>query len=253
MSFVTGDVALCDRMVDEVRALIPGSAPLRRHARKLAATSSRIARVSKSASRRSCSHAKRTPLRRATYLLRSAQRSWSLTQRVSSAMLRAADLASDFFSGVAYRLIGFTCAPGGGRFRESANYRLFPPVFASWKAARALRGGVADAVLSPGNPYPLAHGGAVRIYHLLRKLERASGMSSFFAFTDGQAIEAAPVLGFCARVVPSQSLCRYREPRWSTLLPPEVHEFRSPAMRRALGEEKLTFGYNTPYRWNILN
>ncbi len=27
---------------------------------------------------------------------------------------------------------------------------------------------------------------------------------------------------------------RYREPRWSTLAPPEVHEFRSPAMRAAL-------------------
>src|SRR5262249_11255480 len=36
---------------------------------------------------------------------------------------------------------------------------------------------------------------------------------------------------------------RYREPRWSTLLPPEVHEFRSPAMRRALAEERRWFAY----------
>jgi glycosyltransferase involved in cell wall biosynthesis len=35
----------------------------------------------------------------------------------------------------------------------------------------------------------------------------------------------------------------YREPRWSTWLPPEVHEFRSPAMRQALAEERREFGY----------
>ena len=46
---------------------------------------------------------------------------------------------------------------------------------------------------------------------------------------------AAPVLEFCARVVLVQKP-RYREPRWSTLLPPEVHEFRSPAMRSAIAE-----------------
>jgi glycosyltransferase involved in cell wall biosynthesis len=36
---------------------------------------------------------------------------------------------------------------------------------------------------------------------------------------------------------------RYREPRWSTLLPPEVHEFRSPAMFRAIAEERKAFGF----------
>ena len=53
-----------------------------------------------------------------------------------------------------------------------------------------------------------------------------------FAFTDGP-VELAPVLEFCARVVLVEKP-RYREPRWSTLLPPEVHEFRSPAMRQAI-------------------
>ena len=38
---------------------------------------------------------------------------------------------------------------------------------------------------------------------------------------------------FCARVVLVETT-RYREPRWSTLAPPEVHEFNSPTMRRAL-------------------
>jgi hypothetical protein len=46
--------------------------------------------------------------------------------------------------------------------------------------------------------------------------------------------ETAPVLEFCARVVLVEKP-RYREPRWSTLLPPDVCEFRSSAMRRAFG------------------
>src|SRR5208283_2934073 len=33
------------------------------------------------------------------------------------------------------------------------------------------------------------------------------------------------------------------EPRWSTLLPPEVCEFRSPAMRQAIVEECRSFGF----------
>ena len=62
-----------------------------------------------------------------------------------------------------------------------------------------------------------------------------------FAFTDGE-VEAGPVLEFCARVVLVQKP-RYREPRWSTLLPPEVHEFRSPAMRQALDDERRAFRF----------
>ena len=50
------------------------------------------------------------------------------------------------------------------------------------------------------------------------------------------------MLEFCARVVLVEKP-RYREPRWSTLLPPEVHEFRSPAMRQAIAEEKRAFGF----------
>jgi glycosyltransferase involved in cell wall biosynthesis len=97
------------------------------------------------------------------------------------------------------------------------------------------------AVLSPYLPYPLAHGGAVRIFNLLR--EMASGFDvELFAFTDTEQPETAPLLEFCARVVLAGKP-RYREPRWSTLLPPEVHEFRSPAMRRALAAERRAFGF----------
>ncbi|MBS1854750.1 MAG: MFS transporter [Acidobacteria bacterium] len=98
------------------------------------------------------------------------------------------------------------------------------------------------AVLSPYLPYPLSHGGAVRIYHLLREIAREFDVE-LFAFREG---DPHPALGdlpeFCARIVLVEKP-RYREPRWSTLLPPEVHEYRSPAMRRALAEEKRAFGY----------
>ncbi len=113
------------------------------------------------------------------------------------------------------------------------------------------------AVLAPYFPYPLAHGGAVRIFHLLREMAREFDVE-LLAFTDatvGQALppansaasraaetEAAPVLEFCARVTLVEKP-RYREPRWSSLLPPELHEFRSPAMRRAIAEERRAFGF----------
>ena len=98
------------------------------------------------------------------------------------------------------------------------------------------------AVLSPYFPYPLSHGGAVRIYNLLRQTACEFDIE-LFAFTDSQAEpETAPVLDFCARVVLVEKP-RYREPRWSSLLPPEVHEFRSPSMRQALAEERRAFGF----------
>jgi glycosyltransferase involved in cell wall biosynthesis len=116
------------------------------------------------------------------------------------------------------------------------------------------------AVLSPYFPYPLSHGGAVRIFHLLREIAREFDVV-LFAFTDTDEFpNAAPVLEFCSRVVLVQQP-RYREPRWSTLLPPEVLEFRSPAMRRAIDEERRDFGFESlqveytqlaPYTGDIL-
>ena len=98
------------------------------------------------------------------------------------------------------------------------------------------------AVLSPYYPYPLAHGGAVRIYHLLREIAREFDVT-LLAFTNGDAApDTAPLLEFCARVVLVKKP-RYRDPRWSSLLPPEVHEFRSPAMQRAIAEERRVFGF----------
>jgi glycosyltransferase involved in cell wall biosynthesis len=96
------------------------------------------------------------------------------------------------------------------------------------------------AVLSPYLPYPLSHGGAVRIYNLLREIAAEFDVE-LFAFRDGDAV-IGDLPDFCARIVVVEKP-RYREPRWSTLAPPEVHEYRSNAMRQALAEEKRAFGY----------
>jgi glycosyltransferase involved in cell wall biosynthesis len=99
------------------------------------------------------------------------------------------------------------------------------------------------AVLSPYFPFPLSHGGAVRIFNLLREIAREFDVE-LFAFTDSAAPqETAPLLEFCARVVLVEKP-RYREPRWSTRLPPEVYEFRSPAMRAAIESERRAFGFD---------
>ncbi|MBI4875028.1 MAG: GNAT family N-acetyltransferase [Acidobacteria bacterium] len=85
-------------------------------------------------------------------------------------------------------------------------------------------------VVSPYFPYPLAHGGAVRIFHLLREMAREFDVY-LFAFSERQRDEdLAPVLEFCtqAALLP---VPRYREPRWSTIAPPEVREFGSQPMR----------------------
>jgi polysaccharide biosynthesis protein PslH len=89
------------------------------------------------------------------------------------------------------------------------------------------------AVLSPYFPFPLAHGGAVRIFNLLHEMSVEFDIF-LFAFSDTETTEdQKSVADLCARVILVDKP-RYREPRWSTLAPPEVHEFHSPAMAAAL-------------------
>jgi glycosyltransferase involved in cell wall biosynthesis len=89
------------------------------------------------------------------------------------------------------------------------------------------------AIVSPYFPYPLSHGGAVRIYNLLK--EAAEEFDLFlFAFAKNPAgQEYGPLMEFCAKAVVI-SPPHYREPRWSTIDPPEVREFQSEPMRRLL-------------------
>ncbi len=89
-------------------------------------------------------------------------------------------------------------------------------------------------VATPYVPYPLSHGGAVRMYNLLRETAREFDLV-LFAFTEGKEEELGPLLEFCSAIVivPRRE---NPEPRWSTLRPPETHEYDSPALRRAYVE-----------------
>ena len=116
------------------------------------------------------------------------------------------------------------------------------------------------AVLTPYFPFPLAHGGAVRIFNLMREMSNEFDIF-LFAFRDLEtADDLRPLLDLCARVVLIDKP-RYREPRWSTLAPPEVHEFHSPAMAAALARiraeheiEAVQVEYTVlaPYRGDVL-
>jgi ribosomal-protein-alanine acetyltransferase len=96
------------------------------------------------------------------------------------------------------------------------------------------------AVLAPYFPFPLAHGGAVRMYHLLREIAREFDVL-LFTFTEGGAEVREPLLEFCARliVVPRPD---YREPRWSSLEPPEAAECRSTTMQALWERYTREFG-----------
>jgi ribosomal protein S18 acetylase RimI-like enzyme len=120
-------------------------------------------------------------------------------------------------------------------FFKAANDRTVRPLghrVIEGRARRPHRRSV--AVLTPYFPYPLAHGGAVRMFHLLRETAKEFDVV-LYAFTEGEIVDAdlKPVLEFVTRVylVPKP---RYREPRWSTVTPPEVCEYQSPEMSALL-------------------
>ena len=237
VTFSTGDAELCRRMAEEVRALVPG----RRH---FVATEANWPELRRELRRYRIGLAPvmltRQPsaLRRAAYRL-APRKILAYNSRLERHHLRPSLASFLFWRGVPLDRIYLrpwwwpwpkrerTVTPAGDRVLEG---RPCSP------ERRRI------AVLSPYFPYPLAHGGAVRIFNLLRETARQFDVE-LFAFTDDDAEPpAAPVLEFCARVV-LVTKPRYREPRWSTLLPPEVHEFRSPAMHRAIARERAAFGF----------
>jgi ribosomal-protein-alanine acetyltransferase len=88
------------------------------------------------------------------------------------------------------------------------------------------------AVLTPYVPYPLSHGGAVRMFYLLREAARTHDIA-VFAFVEEPPGDLTPLLAFVSRIVIVPKP-KYLEPRWSTTLPPEVGEYRSSVMAEAL-------------------
>ena len=106
---------------------------------------------------------------------------------------------------------------------------------------RPLRAGRARiAVLSPYFPYPLSHGGAVRMYNLLREAARDYDLL-LFTFADSP-IADSPVLEFVSKVVVFP-FPRYREPLWASVRPPQVNEFWSPHVARTLAEFRQQYSF----------
>lgn len=108
----------------------------------------------------------------------------------------------------------------------------------AWRAegGRGFREGTPRvAVLSPYCPWPLSHGGAVRIFNLLREAAGAFDIV-LFAFEDGQTeADFARVGQICAELHIA-ARPRYREPRWASLAPPEACEYYTEELHADLGE-----------------
>ncbi len=237
VAFCTGEAELCRRMAEEMQQLVPD----RRH---FAVTSDNWPTMRRELRRYRIGLAavmlSREPdkLRRAAYLV-APRKILAYNSRLERHHLRPNLSSFLFWRGVPLDRIHLRpwWWPGPKRDRSVVpqNYRILEgrPCDASRRRI---------AVLSPYFPYPLAHGGAVRIYNLLREMAAEFDIELFAFAGDGPEEEAAPVLAICARLVLVEKP-RYREPRWSTLLPPDVHEFRSVAMRRALAEERRSFGF----------
>lgn len=93
-------------------------------------------------------------------------------------------------------------------------------------------------ILSPYFPWPLSHGGAVRIYHLLREAAKEFDIV-LYAF--GEPDAASPILEFVSLAYVME-LPRYRKPRWASLAPPEVCEYESPVLRKLLETSRIELG-----------
>lgn len=237
VTFCSGEAELCRRMADEVRSLVPGRRhfmateknwpELRRELRKY-----RIGLAPVMLTRES------NPLRRAAYLL-APSKILAYNSRLERRHLRLNLASFLFWRGVPLDRIYLRPWWWPWPKREHSvtpnGYRVLEGRACSPERRRV-------AVLSPYFPYPLSHGGAVRIFHLLREMAREFDVE-LLAFTDAdEEPDAAPLLEFCARVALVRKR-RYREPRWSRLAPPEVHEFYSPAMGKAIAEERRAFGF----------
>jgi glycosyltransferase involved in cell wall biosynthesis len=142
------------------------------------------------------------------------------------------------------------CAPSLRRWKAAlAAAGAAPPPVPEGRAGRnflpllepgihAFRGrppkrGCRVAVVSPYLPFPLSHGGAVRIFNLLRAAARDADLY-LLAFAENETgREVEPLLEFCPRVVLVQT------PRWEPsplirLLPRGVAKFRAQTMRAAI-------------------
>lgn len=267
VSFATGDSELAERMFAEIRALIPD----RRHflVRPEELAPGRALGTYRQLRKRFgkfriglapilfTGDSRYRALRQAAFLL-APGKALAYNERLERHHLRlsTAIASSLFLRGVALDRIFLRPK---WLFPWKKDRSVYPKVSQEFEG-KPLRGRHRIAVLTPYFPYPLAHGGAVRIYNLLREMSEDFDIF-LLAFRDRESdADLRPVLDFCTRIVLVDKP-RYREPRWSTLGPPEVHEFRSQAMRTALDRVcreykieavQVEYTFLAPYRGDVL-
>jgi glycosyltransferase involved in cell wall biosynthesis/ribosomal protein S18 acetylase RimI-like enzyme len=236
VTFRTGPVELCDRMAEEVRRLIPG----RRHIEIAPGTSPREVRERLRGLRIGMAPVmiaggdEHGGLRRLAFRL-APTRILAYNPRLERHHLQwKFPLASWlFWRGTPLDRIWLrpswwpwarerTVVPREFRIVEG---RPFSPVRAP------------VSVLSPYVPWPMSHGGAVRLYNLLRECSYGFDIT-LFAFTEGSEEEdLEPLRKFCTKLVLVPKP-RYREPRWSSLEPAEVREYRSDVMEGLIAKHR---------------
>ncbi|MGA3186025.1 MAG: GNAT family N-acetyltransferase [Bryobacteraceae bacterium] len=237
----SSDDALSDAMVEEIRRLEPGRRVFEARADESYGTLR--ARFRKY---RIGLMPAMMPIRPAAWLL-APRRILAYNARLERHHLRLSIASWLFLRGVALDRIflrpfsGETVRPNGHRVLEG-------------RARNSRRKSI--AVLTPYFPYPLSHGGAVRMFNLLREMAREFDVI-LYAFTEDDDIpEVDPVLEFCSRIYLVEKP-RYREPRWSTVAPPEVREYESPAMfslwkARETDLAQVEYTYLAPYGGDVL-
>lgn len=123
-----------------------------------------------------------------------------------------------------------------------ADRRSKPSTQSITLTGRPLTGRPRVAVVSPYFPWPLGHGGVVRIFHMLREAAKEFDLFLYCFAEPGAAQTPGPLLELIHQAVLFE-LPEYREPRWSSLLPPEVREFHSPALHARLAADNAQYNF----------
>ena len=242
VSFASGEVELATRMAEEVERLVPDRrhfvvsearestwAMYRRLRRHFRAYRIGLAPVLFTSDRRW------RPMRRAAFLL-APGKVLAYNARLERHHLRLRSLIASilFLRGVPLDRIWLRPKWLVPWKRDRS---VYPAAVREYEVRPFREGFKRVAIVSPYFPWPLSHGGAVRISCLLREIAREFDVV-LLAFCEGTGLETCAT--DCARVILVDKP-RYREPRWSTLVPPEVGEYRSPAMRSALARVRRDY------------
>jgi GT2 family glycosyltransferase/glycosyltransferase involved in cell wall biosynthesis len=99
---------------------------------------------------------------------------------------------------------------------------------------RGPRTGPRVMVASPYSPFPLSHGGAVRIYNLMRRAQAYTQV--LVCYADELGTPAAELLDICAEIVLVRRRGSHARP--DTARPDAVEEFDTPAFRAAMEDAR---------------